>query len=80
MSEFEYLKQSVSRVSRGIYKGLKQMAKVGLIFVHICEGLCYTRTKICRSLLHINRTYYHFFYCLETLDGLVLILRLLPGC
>ena len=67
MSRFEVLKPSESRVSRKIYKSLKYVSKVGLIFVHICLGLEHTRTKICRSFCIILGIAHAFFYCPETL-------------
>jgi len=60
MTEFEGPKQCQSRVSRAALRSSSLIPKVGLIFVHICEGLKHTRTKIG----HIFAMDEYFIQCL----------------
>ena len=56
--ELEVLSQSESRVPRGMNKSLKHIPKAGLIFVHICERLKYSRTKIRRIFSMLAKVYF----------------------
>ena len=78
MSEFEDLNQGRVRVSIEYIRTLSMLSKVGLIFVHICDGLCipgrkYVVVSLLFPLLHGDS------FQVSGHSGVFLFLRLLPS-